>query len=182
MNHSFTVEEELRDTVIYQLSEHNNPRFYAELLILKTANAQLHYGFSKIRYSMHLDLLNRLQQILKHARYKEWWLSAYVIMLGLALTLEEYQHLLHVQADSRIAQGDTTNFAEEAAIRQATDHCNDIDDGFEFLFRLYHYKYSARQQTRASFALWKDRTQHPAEERFVQSMPDLFAQHREYSP
>lgn len=168
MNHAFTLPDESRDTVIRQLSRNNDPGLYPEMLVLQTADSQLKCGFSKLRYKMHMGLLDRLQQILKHARYKEWWLSAFVIMLGLALTLEEYQHLLHVRADGE----------PEGAVREAQDNCADMDDGFEFLMRLYHYKYSIRSQTRAEFALWKNRTTHDAEVEFVESISLLFAQHR----
>lgn len=175
MNHAFTVEHELRAEVIRRLSCYNNPKLYAEMLILKTANSQLKFGFSKLRFDMHLTLLNRLQTIMKHARYKEWWLSAFVIMLGLAITLEEYQHLLYVQADSRAAKGEDYC----TSTNKARSHCTDIDDGYEFLQKLYHYKYSARNSDRASFDAWTNKTSHPAEARFVRDMLETFNQYRE---
>ncbi|KAF1355096.1 hypothetical protein BDV97DRAFT_344706 [Delphinella strobiligena] len=174
MNHAFTVEHELRAEVIRRLSCYNNPKLYAEMLILKTANSQLKFGFSKLRFDMHLTLLNRLQTIMKHARYKEWWLSAFVIMLGLAITLEEYQHLLYVQADSRAAKGEDYC----TSTNKARSHCTDIDDGYEFLQKLYHYKYSARNSDRASFDAWTNKTSHPAEARFVRDMLETFNQYR----
>lgn len=177
MNHAFTVEKGPRDAVIRQLSQDNDPGLYPEMLILKTANSQLKFGFSKMRFQMHLELLVRLQQILKHARYKEWWLSAFVIMLGLALCLEEYQHRLHVQADGNIARGEE----REQAVRDAQNSCSNIDDAFEFMLRLYHYKYSVRSQHQASFALWKDRTTHYAEAEFVESISLMFTRHRMWS-
>jgi len=175
MNHAFTVQEDLRATVIQQLSCYNDPSLYTDMLILKIANSQLKYGFSKIRSDMHLMLLNRLQTILKHAKHKDWWLSAFVIMLGLALTLEEYEHLLHIQADSRSARaadGNAAHFRREAHL-----HCEDIDEGFEFVTKLFHLRYSTRTQSTAVFPLEKG-TAHPAETEFVHEMGHLYAQNR----
>jgi len=175
MNHAFTVQEDLRATVIQQLSCYNDPSLYTDMLILKIANSQLKYGFSKIRSDMHLMLLNRLQAILKHAKHKDWWLSAFVIMLGLALTLEEYEHLLHIQADLRSARamdGNTAHFRREAQM-----HCADIDEGFEFLTKLFHLRYSTRTQNTAVFPLEKG-TAHRAETEFVNKLGYLFAQNR----
>ncbi|KAL1304757.1 hypothetical protein AAFC00_003694 [Neodothiora populina] len=174
MNHAFTVEEELRDSVIRQLSRYNDPSLYAEMVILKTANSQLKYGFSKLRLTMHRALLARLQTIMRNAKYKDWWLSGFVVMLGLALTLEEYQHLLHVQADSRIAEGKDP----ARSMQRARDHCTEIDEGFEFLLKLYHFRYSARGQDKASFAQWTEHTSNPAEAHFVAQLPELVAQYR----
>lgn len=168
MGHAFTVEESLRDHVIGQLSCYNDPSQYQDMLILKTANSQLKYGFSKLRYEMHLTLLNRLQTIMRNAKYKEWWLSAFVIMLGLAVTLEEYQNLLYIQADSRRVRG-----GDEATIRQqAQKSCDAIDDGYEFLMKLYHYKYSARNEDKAAFP-WTTRFTHQAEGGFVHTLEYL---------
>lgn len=169
MNHAFTVEESKQSAVIRQMTRFNNPDLYEDMLILRTANSQLKLVFSRYRYKWHLELLNRLQTIMRNAKYKDWWLSAFIIMLGLALTLEEYQHLLHVQADSRQQQRGTDKFV---ALSEAQTNCAAIDDGYDFLMKLYHYKYSARNEQKAAFP-YKNEVPQPAEREFVDRLNGL---------
>lgn len=91
-------------------------------------------------------------------------------MLGLALTLEEFQHLLHVQADARIAVGSS----QAASLAEAHTRCQEIDVGFGFLKDLYHYKYSIRNKTTTSFAEWKHKVSHPPEIKFVEDFTSVF--------
>lgn len=184
--HAFTVAQDQCARVLNQLSNPGtvNPDFYrAEYLILETANSQLKHALSGMRSRMHRDLLNRLQTITKHTSYKKWWLSSFVIMLGLAFTVEESQHLLHVQADSRARKAQHDPEAVKAYWSEAEARCRDIDAGYDFLQGLYHYRYSLRKEERASFRQWMniDKCElAPAEKRFADGIVKVCEEYGEF--
>ena len=51
--------------------------------------------------------------------------------------------------------------------------CHEIDDGFEFLCKLYHCKYRGKHRKMTRFSEWSSKINDPAEAVFVHNITDL---------
>ncbi|GAB7349667.1 hypothetical protein MBLNU459_g0340t2 [Dothideomycetes sp. NU459] len=176
--HAITIDEGAKEAVISQLSRDNDPRLYEDWTSPRMANSQLKQVFGEIRDELLIKVLNRLHQILRSAKDKNrTWLSSFIIMLGIAMVSEEYQHLLHIQADRYISRGEST---EDDAMRHARQGCTQIDEGFKFLQQLFHYKYRPKHQKKARFTDWSHKTFDPADTTFVHCFEDAVTFRAEY--
>lgn len=171
IGHAITIEKDAQDSVISRLVRDNDPSLYQEWTSPRMANIQLKQIFSEIRDEIMRLTLNRLHQIFRSAKDKNrTWLSSFVIMLGIAMVSEDYQHLLYIQADHYISQNEKTEYDAKWDAREG---CTQIDEGFEFLEKLFHSKYRPRHQTKAKFTEWHMKAFHQAEATFIHRLEDL---------
>lgn len=176
MDHTINLDKTHRTQILAQLSQEdtNSLGAYSEKVSPWMASMQLKCFFNKIRDKLYTRNLNRLQQIL-HSSVKSFpRISALILILGLALVLEECQHLLLLQAEGRINRREVDN--ARIARKEATDQCFEVDQGFEFIRNLFHCRYSSvKNQQRAELDQWLKTSQDSSEKDFLHNLFDLFA-------
>lgn len=171
MDHPIAMLAPYQDTAISMMQSHNNPTAYGAYTSPMMANRQLKYFFSEMQTQQYNKSLNRLHQILRGAKDKnKLWMSSFVLMLGIALVLEQCQHLLWIKADAKAARRETTGF--DAAC-EARGHCNEIDDGFDFLCKLYHCKYRGKHRQKTRYEELKHKTSNAAEAEFAETIYEI---------
>ncbi|THW96676.1 hypothetical protein D6D15_00907 [Aureobasidium pullulans] len=171
MDHPITIVATYQDTAISMMQSHNNPQVYGTWTSPMLANRQLKYFFSEMQTQQYNKSLNRLHQILRKAGDKnKLWMSSFVLMLGIALVLEQCQHLLWIKADAKVARRESSSIDAEW---EARSHCNEMDDGFEFLCKLYHCKYRGKHRQKTRYEELKNKTSNAAEAEFAEKIYDI---------
>jgi hypothetical protein len=99
-------------------------------------------------------------------------------MLGIASVLEACQHLLWIKADAKVARGETTSVDAGWEARQ---HCNEMDDGFEFLCKLYHCKYRGKHRQKTRYEELKGKTTRVQEQVFADRIYEIVDRNGEFS-
>jgi hypothetical protein len=105
-------------------------------------------------------------------------MSSFVLMLGIASVLEACQHLLWIKADAKVARGETTSVD---ATWDARQHCNEMDDGFEFLCKLYHCKYRGKHRQKTRYEELKGKTTRIQEQVFADRIYEIVDRNGEFS-
>ncbi|KAI5245259.1 hypothetical protein E4T43_03315 [Aureobasidium subglaciale] len=171
MDHPITIVDAQRDTTIRMMQSHNNPQVYEAWTSPMLANRQLKYFFSEMQTQQYNKSLNRLHQILRKAGDKnKLWMSSFVLMLGIALVLEQCQHLLWIKADAKVAKREVSPTDAEW---EARTHCREMDDGFEFLCKLYHCKYRGKHRQKTRYEELKSKVSNAAEAEFAEKIYDI---------
>ncbi|KAI5206388.1 hypothetical protein E4T39_02559 [Aureobasidium subglaciale] len=171
MDHPITIVDAQRDTTIRMMQSHNNPQVYEAWTSPMLANRQLKYFFSEMQTQQYNKSLNRLHQILRKAGDKnKLWMSSFVLMLGIALVLEQCQHLLWIKADAKVAKREVSPIDAEW---EARTHCREMDDGFEFLCKLYHCKYRGKHREKTRYEELKNKVSNAAEAEFADKIYDI---------
>lgn len=171
MDHPISMSAPYQNQAISMMQNYNNPQAYNEWTSPLMANRQLKYYFSEMQTQQYNKSLNRLHQILRSARDRnKLWMSSFVLVLGIALVLEQCQCMLWLKADHKVAKNEIT--PTEAAW-EARGHCAEIDDGFEFLCKLYHCKYRGKHRKLTRFEEWKNKTSNAAEAEFANRIYDI---------
>lgn len=178
MDHPITIVATYQDTAISMMQSHNNPQVYGTWTSPMLANRQLKYFFSEMQTQQYNKSLNRLHQILRKAGDKnKLWMSSFVLMLGIALVLEQCQHLLWIKADAKVARRESSSIDAEW---EARSHCNEMDDGFEFLCKLYHCKYRGKHRQKTRYEELKNKTSNAAEAEFAEKIYDIVDRNGEF--
>lgn len=121
--------------------EHVSPRL---------ANRQLKFFFAILRERVYTKLLNWQQQTMHHSKGKAAsWLPAFCVTLGLAMVLEDSQHTLWIQADTKVLKD--PSIPSEHANAEAANACERIDTCFGLLVGLFQLKYRDKTWTIGSF-------------------------------
>ncbi|KAG9649477.1 hypothetical protein KCU64_g9426, partial [Aureobasidium melanogenum] len=171
MDHPITISESSLPVTIASMHSHNNPHIYSSWTSPFLANRQLKYFFAEMQTQQYNRTLNRLHQILRKAGDKnKLWMSSFVLMLGIAIVLENCQHLLWIKADAKVARKETTGVD---AAWEARSHCAEMDDGFEFLCKLYHCKYRGKHRQKTRYEELKNKTSRPAEQVFADRIYEI---------
>lgn len=171
MNHPLTIAIKSRDAVLAQLSTPQNPSDYPEETSPWMASMQLRHYFSNIRSVLYTRNLYNLQQILHRSSGRRQRVSAFVIVLGLGVVLEECQHTLLLQANGRVARGEANEVEARLNLRY---ELGEIDHEYEFLCNLLHCKYqNGRKTQKASLRAWIDTTGDRAEKKFLNALRDV---------
>ncbi|KAK6002061.1 hypothetical protein QM012_001699 [Aureobasidium pullulans] len=171
MDHPITISESALPATISSMHSHNNPHLYSSWTSPFLANRQLKYFFAEMQTQQYNRTLNRLHQILRKAGDKsKLWMSSFVLMLGIAIVLENCQHLLWIKADAKVARKETTPVD---AAWEARSHCQEMDDGFEFLCKLYHCKYRGKHRQKTRYEELKNKTSRPAEQAFADRIYEI---------
>ncbi|KAH0284904.1 hypothetical protein M436DRAFT_58750 [Aureobasidium namibiae CBS 147.97] len=171
MEHPITISSATLPTVIASMTTHNNPSLYTSWTSPFLANRQLKYYFAEMQTLQYNRTLNRLHQILRKAGDKnKLWMSSFVLMLGIASVLESCQHLLWIKADAKVSRGETSSVD---AAWEARSHCAEMDDGFEFLCKLYHCKYRGKHRQKTRYEELKGKTTRVAEQVFADRIYEI---------
>ncbi|KAF2156771.1 hypothetical protein K461DRAFT_309019 [Myriangium duriaei CBS 260.36] len=129
-------------SVISQLQSDNRLEEYAPQASSRIASFQIKYYLSHIRSETYAAILKTLHTIYRTGEQKEkTWLIALCCTLGLSMVLEECQHLLNIQWDSRIVKEGVDPFI---AKKMTLSDCGLIDEQFAFLVQLFNVKYSRK--------------------------------------
>jgi hypothetical protein len=99
-------------------------------------------------------------------------------MLGIASVLEACQHLLWIKADAKVARGECGSVD---ATWEARQHCNEMDDGFEFLCKLYHCKYRGKHRQKTRYEELKGKTTRIQEQVFADRIYEIVDRNGEFS-
>lgn len=171
MEHPITISSAALPTVIASMTTHNNPSLYTSWTSPFLANRQLKYYFAEMQALQYNRTLNRLHQILRKAGDKnKLWMSSFVLMLGIAFVLESCQHLLWIKADAKVSRGEMPSVD---AAWEARQHCAEMDDGFEFLCKLYHCKYRGKHRQKTRYEELKSKTTRVAEQVFADRVYEI---------
>jgi hypothetical protein len=160
------------------MTTHNNPSLYTPWTSPFLANRQLKYYFSEMQTQQYNRTLNRLHQILRKAGDKnKLWMSSFVLMLGIASVLESCQHLLWIKADAKVSRGEISS---ADASWEARQHCAAMDDGFEFLCKLYHCKYRGKHRQKTRYEELKGKTTRVEEQQFADKIYEIVDRNGEF--
>ena len=91
-------------------------------------------------------------------------------MLGIASVLESCQHLLWIKADAKVSRGEVSSVD---AAWEARSHCAEMDDGFEFLCKLYHCKYRGKHRQKTRYEELKGKTTRVQEQVFADRVYEI---------
>jgi hypothetical protein len=178
MDHPLTISSSSLSTTISQMHSHNNPSLYTSWTSPFLANRQLKFYFAEMQMQQYNRTLNRLHQILRKAGDKnKLWMSSFVLMLGIASVLEACQHLLWIKADAKVSRGEC---ASVDAMWEARQHCSEMDDGFEFLCKLYHCKYRGKHRQKTRYEELKGKTTRVAEQVFADRIYEIVDRNGEF--
>ncbi|KAI4836047.1 hypothetical protein E4T44_07727 [Aureobasidium sp. EXF-8845] len=178
MDHPLTITSSSLTPTITAMTTHNNPSLYSTWTSPFLANRQLKYYFAEMQTQQYNRTLNRLHQILRKAGDKnKLWMSSFVLMLGLASVLESCQHLLWIKADAQVSRGEISS-AE--AVWDARQHCAEMDDGFEFLCKLYHCKYRGKHRQKTRYEELKGKTTRVQEQIFADRIYEIVDRNGEF--
>jgi hypothetical protein len=178
MEHPLTISSSTLTTTISQMQSHNNPSLYTSWTSPFLANRQLKFYFAEMQTLQYNRTLNRLHQILRKAGDKnKLWMSSFVLMLGIASVLESCQHLLWIKADAKVSRNETSSVD---AAWEARNHCAEMDEGFEFLNKLYHCKYRGKHRQKTRYEELKDKTTRVEEQVFADRIYELVDRNGEH--
>ncbi|KAI4841840.1 hypothetical protein E4T44_07655 [Aureobasidium sp. EXF-8845] len=178
MDHPLTITTSSLIPTIAAMTSHNNPSSYSTWTSPFLANRQLKYYFAEMQTQQYNRTLNRLHQILRKAGDKnKLWMSSFVLMLGIASVLESCQHLLWIKADAKVSRGECSS---QDAVWDARTHCAEMDDGFEFLCKLYHCKYRGKHRQKTRYEELKGKTTRVQEQIFADRIYEIVDRNGEF--
>jgi len=102
------------------------------------ANRQLKYLFCALQQQILDSILKKLQQVLRSSKGPQKWTAAFISLLGLAMSFELVQRLVHTVMDAEAAIG---KFSLREADHIAEMACLAIDENFAFVRNLFRWKY-----------------------------------------
>jgi hypothetical protein len=102
------------------------------------ANRQLKYLFCTLQQQILDSILKKLQQVLRSSKGPQKWTAAFISLLGLAMSFELVQRLVHTLMDAEAAMG---KFTVRDADYMAEVACLAIDENFAFVRNLFRWKY-----------------------------------------
>ncbi|SMR57428.1 unnamed protein product [Zymoseptoria tritici ST99CH_3D1] len=141
MGHTLAVSPSTLPTLLSNLQHTPSPHpaSLPEFTSPRLANRQLKFFFSILRLTLSTKLLKWLQQTLHTAGSKSTtFLPSFLVMLGFAMSLEEVQRTLMLQADSKVRRDNADRKEAETEARNA---CERIDERFRLLVGLFQCKY-----------------------------------------
>jgi hypothetical protein len=178
MDHPLTITTSSLIPTIAAMTSHNNPSSYSTWTSPFLANRQLKYYFAEMQTQQYNRTLNRLHQILRKAGDKnKLWMSSFVLMLGIASVLESCQHLLWIKADAKVSRGECSS---QDAVWDARTRCAEMDDGFEFLCKLYHCKYRGKHRQKTRYEELKGKTTRVQEQIFADRIYEIVDRNGEF--
>lgn len=125
--------------LLYNLhSLHINPNTYADRPSPRMANRQLKYLFCTLQQQILDSILKKLQQVLRSSKGPQKWTAAFISLLGLAMSFELVQRLVHTLMDAEATMG---KYTERDADYIAEMACLAIDENFAFVRNLFRWKY-----------------------------------------
>lgn len=175
MGHTLTLADETVNSVLAHLGNSFNASELGAFPSPRLANRQFKYFFATIRNRMYQDVLKALHNLLRGSKKQATWLSAFCIMIALAMVLEEDQRTLHIQADAKVSKGEAGSASADA---EACRACATIDGRFQFLMALFQGKYKARNATHGSFGENTPELTEPIERQFAQEVYNLLQEKR----
>ncbi|KAK5133109.1 hypothetical protein LTR08_008219 [Meristemomyces frigidus] len=182
MGHTLTLEESTTHGVLAAIRHSRKPPSHALSIHTspRLANRQLKFFFSVLRNQVYDQLLHWQQQTLHASTPKKevTWLSAFCVMLGFAMVLEEVQRTIYIQADAKAAKGE---MSQEQAETEAGNACERIDRRFALLVGLFQCKYRDRKWgARGSFGNQTPELVDVNERHFLGSVYSLVVQKRKH--
>ncbi|OQO08839.1 hypothetical protein B0A48_05729 [Cryoendolithus antarcticus] len=166
MGHTLTFPDDTLHYIRASIQHPHKPPVLPAHTSPRLANRQLKFFFSTLRGNIYKDILKWLQATLHTSGHKEsTWLSAFCVMLGLGMVLEEVQRTIQLQADTKAMKGDMP-FAE--AMQEARWACEKIDERFKLLVGLFQCKYRDKKWVgRGSFGEQTPKLRDPVEGEFL---------------
>lgn len=146
MGHTLTIQHDnLRDVISAVRHTHVPASVLDNKFVSpRLANRQLKFFFHQIRSNIYDTILKNYQATLRVHRTgvkEQTWLESFCVMLGFAMSLEELQRLLVIQADAKAAKGE---LSPDWAAAEARNAISRIDDRFALLTGLFQCKYRDR--------------------------------------
>ncbi|KAK6434899.1 hypothetical protein LTR95_008914 [Oleoguttula sp. CCFEE 5521] len=166
MGHTLTFSEGTLHHIQTTIQHPHKPPFLPAHTSPRLANRQLKFFFSTLRGNIYKDILKWLQATLHTSGHKEsTWLSAFCVMLGLGMVLEEVQRTIQLQADTKAMKGD---MPIQDAMSEARWACERIDERFKLLVGLFQCKYRDKKWVgRGSFGEQTPKLRDPVEGEFL---------------
>ncbi|KAF2725519.1 hypothetical protein K431DRAFT_238701 [Polychaeton citri CBS 116435] len=179
MGHTITITEETSSDVLSSIQYRDKPAYLPPHTSPRLANRQLKFFFAILRAKIYDKILNWQQQTLHTGRDKAGsWLGSFCATLGFAMVLEEVQRTIQIQAHAKVEKGE---MGRDEAMTEAMNACKRIDDGFEFLVKLFRCKYRTRKWTTAgSFGIQTPTLSRPEQVEFCQQTRQLLEEKVEH--
>jgi len=182
MGHTLTLVQETLHGVLKTVQHSYTPTPNQTMTMTHTsprlANRQLKFFFSILRTHMVETTLAWCQKTLHSSGKKEsTWLPAFCVLLALAMTVEELQRTLHVQADAKASKGE---MSVPAADVEALNACARMDADFGLVVGLFQCKYRDRKWSgdRGSFGNGTPEVREGASKGFLQRLRALVVEKR----
>ncbi|GAB1731809.1 hypothetical protein NU195Hw_g7249t1 [Hortaea werneckii] len=178
MGHALTIEENTAWGVVSAIRHSPRPDQIPPHTSPKLANRQLKFFFCILRNKVYGDILNWQQQTLHSSGKKEeTWLSAFCVMLGFAMVLEEVQRTIYLQADAKAMKGEVPR---AQANFEAYNACERIDKRFDLLVGLFQCKYRDKKWSTGSFGRQTPELYYLHQRKFCEKLLGLLWEKKEH--
>ncbi|KAI7480476.1 hypothetical protein KC351_g6985 [Hortaea werneckii] len=178
MGHALTIEENTVWGVVSSIKHSPRPDRIPPHTSPKLANRQLKFFFCILRNKVYGDILNWQQQTLHSSGKKEeTWLSAFCVMLGFAMVLEEVQRTIYLQADAKAMKGEVPRAQADF---EAYNACERIDKRFDLLVGLFQCKYRDKKWSTGSFGRQTPELYHLHQRKFCEKLLGLLWEKKEH--
>ncbi|KAI7478312.1 hypothetical protein KC351_g8310 [Hortaea werneckii] len=178
MGHALTIEENTAWGVVSSIRHSPRPDRIPPHTSPKLANRQLKFFFCILRNKVYGDILNWQQQTLHSSGKKEeTWLSAFCVMLGFAMVLEEVQRTIYLQADAKAIKGEVPRAQADF---EAYNACERIDKRFDLLVGLFQCKYRDKKWSTGSFGRQTPELYYLHQRKFCEKLLGLLWEKKEH--
>ncbi|RMX82743.1 hypothetical protein D0869_05828 [Hortaea werneckii] len=178
MGHALTIEENTAWGVVSSIRHSPRPDRIPPHTSPKLANRQLKFFFCILRNKVYGDILNWQQQTLHSSGKKEeTWLSAFCVMLGFAMVLEEVQRTIYLQADAKAMKGEVPRAQADF---EAYNACERIDKRFDLLVGLFQCKYRDKKWSTGSFGRQTPELYYLHQRKFCEKLLGLLWEKKEH--
>ncbi|KAI7223473.1 hypothetical protein KC333_g458 [Hortaea werneckii] len=178
MGHALTIEENTAWGVVSSIRHSPRPDRIPPHTSPKLANRQLKFFFCILRNKVYGDILNWQQQTLHSSGKKEeTWLSAFCVMLGFAMVLEEVQRTIYLQADAKAMKGEVPRTQADF---EAYNACERIDKRFDLLVGLFQCKYRDKKWSTGSFGRQTPELYYLHQRKFCEKLLGLLWEKKEH--
>ncbi|KAL9633462.1 MAG: hypothetical protein Q9204_003383 [Flavoplaca sp. TL-2023a] len=135
MTHSLTIVEDTKEFVYKQLrNKPKNP--FGNHTCARLLNKQIKYLLSTLHEDVLRDVLNRVQDTLRHSKRKDLWAPLFASIVILAMTIESLEVTVRCKAETDKQEGTI-----DQDDRKADEEIARMDDRFDLLRRLFHQGY-----------------------------------------
>ena len=135
MTHSLTIVEDTKEFVYKQLrNKPKNP--FGNHTCARLLNKQVKYLLSTLHEHVLSDVLNKVQDTLRHSKRKEFWAPLFASIVILAMTTESLEVTVRCKEETDKQEGTI-----DQDDRKADKEIARMDEGFDLLKRLFHQGY-----------------------------------------
>ena len=135
MTHSLTIVEDTKESVYKQLK--NKPKnSFGNHTCARWLNKQIKYLLSTLHEDALRDVLNKVQETLRHSKRKDLWAPLFSSIVILAMTTESLEVTVRCKEETDKQEGTI-----EQDNRAADEEIARMDEKFDILRRLFHQAY-----------------------------------------